>query len=41
MNIEKGPLKLPSSVSAEAKSLLLNLLHRNPLKRLGSGELGS
>jgi serine/threonine protein kinase len=30
-------LKLPSSISNEAKSLLISLLNRNPNRRLGAG----
>mmetsp|Transcript_16589 Transcript_16589/g.14430 ORF Transcript_16589/g.14430 Transcript_16589/m.14430 type:complete len:145 (+) Transcript_16589:1687-2121(+) len=37
-NIEKAPLKIPSYLSTEAKSLLKGLLQRNPTKRLGSGK---
>jgi len=37
-NIEKAPLKLPASLSADSKSLLKHLLQRNPAKRLGSGK---
>jgi len=37
LNIERAPLKLPSSLSAEAKDLIVKLLDRNPIKRLGSG----
>ncbi|TNV85463.1 hypothetical protein FGO68_gene6274 [Halteria grandinella] len=36
-NIQKGVLKLPASISNEAKSLLISLLNRNPNKRLGAG----
>ena len=32
-NIEKGKLKIPKYLSAEAKKCLLKMLHRNPLKR--------
>ncbi|CDW74610.1 protein kinase domain containing protein [Stylonychia lemnae] len=35
-NIQKGVLKLPASISHEAKSLLISLLNRNPNKRLGA-----
>eukprot|EP00357_Protocruzia_adherens_P011431 CAMPEP_0115013506 /NCGR_PEP_ID=MMETSP0216-20121206/25454_1 /TAXON_ID=223996 /ORGANISM="Protocruzia adherens, Strain Boccale" /LENGTH=841 /DNA_ID=CAMNT_0002382929 /DNA_START=885 /DNA_END=3410 /DNA_ORIENTATION=- len=35
-NIERGVLRVPSSLSTEAKSLLKGLLIRNPLKRLGA-----
>ncbi|EAS04466.2 Serine/Threonine kinase domain protein (macronuclear) [Tetrahymena thermophila SB210] len=37
-NIEKAPLKIPSYLSNEARSLLKALLQRNPAKRLGSGK---
>jgi len=30
-------LKLPASISHEAKSLLISLLNRNPNRRLGAG----
>lgn len=36
-NLQKGVLKLPKSISNEAKSLLISLLNRNPRKRLGAG----
>jgi serine/threonine protein kinase len=36
-NIQKGPLKLPNFLSKEARSLLIGLMNRNPLKRLGAG----
>ena len=35
-NIKKGPLKLPHNISADAKNLIISLLNRNPLKRLGA-----
>ena len=37
-NIEGGPLRLPHYLSAEAKDLLVQLLNRNPNKRLGAGK---
>ena len=37
-NIQLAPLKLPYTLSSEAKSLIVGLLNRNPLKRLGSGK---
>ena len=40
-NIQRGPLKLPVSMSPDAKNLIVNLLNRNPSKRLGSGSDGS
>lgn len=36
-NIQRGPLLIPSSLSHEAKTLLIGLLSKNPLKRLGAG----
>ncbi|CAD8094460.1 unnamed protein product [Paramecium primaurelia] len=35
-NIRKGPLKIPRSLSNEAKSFIVALLNRDPNKRLGS-----
>jgi serine/threonine protein kinase len=40
-NIINGPLKLPRSISAEAKNLMVSLLNRNPTKRLGAGPEGA
>jgi serine/threonine protein kinase len=42
-NIVNGKLKLPRNISAEVKSLIIQLLNRNPVKRLGSkpGEQGA
>lgn len=40
-NIEKGPLKLPVSMSTNAKNIIVNLLNRNPSKRLGAGQDGA
>jgi serine/threonine protein kinase len=40
-NIQKGPLKLPISMSQNAKNLIVNLLNRNASKRLGAGEEGA
>eukprot|EP01015_Nassula_variabilis_P031163 TRINITY_DN6997_c0_g1_i1.p1 TRINITY_DN6997_c0_g1~~TRINITY_DN6997_c0_g1_i1.p1 ORF type:complete len:255 (+),score=46.12 TRINITY_DN6997_c0_g1_i1:68-832(+) len=40
-NIETGPLKIPSTMSEDAKSLIVSLLQRNPAKRLGSGKRDS
>ena len=40
-NIQRGPLKLPISMSAEAKSIIVHLLNRNPSKRLGAGADGA
>ena len=36
-NILSGPLRIPHTMSMEARDLILNLLNRNPKKRLGSG----
>lgn len=35
-NIQRGKLKIPTSLSGDARSLLKELLNRDPLKRLGS-----
>ena len=40
-NIINGPLKLPKSISTEAKNLMVSLLNRNPTRRLGSGPDGA
>jgi serine/threonine protein kinase len=40
-NIMNGPLKLPRSISTEAKNLMVSLLNRNPTKRLGAGPEGA
>lgn len=42
-NIINGKLKLPRNISAEAKSIIIGLLNRNPSKRLGCspGEEGA
>lgn len=37
-NIESAPLKLPVFFSENAKKLVIALLTRNPLKRLGAGK---
>jgi len=37
-NIQTAPLKLPVSLSADVKTLIIGLLNRNPTKRLGSGK---
>ena len=34
-NIQTGPLQLPKSMSPELKDLLMRLLSRNPIERLG------
>jgi serine/threonine protein kinase len=36
-NIQGGPLKIPHTMSEQARGLILQLLNRNPLKRLGAG----
>jgi len=36
-NIKSGPLKLPNFLTNEARDLIIQLLNRNPAKRLGSG----
>ena len=36
-NIRTGPLRIPTSISKQAKDLIINLLNRNPKKRLGAG----
>jgi len=36
-NIMSGPLRIPQSMSLEARDFILNLLNRNPKKRLGAG----
>ena len=40
-NIMEGPLKLPRSISSEAKNLMVSLLNRNPSRRLGAGPEGA
>lgn len=35
-NILTGPLRIPHTMSMEARDLILNLLNRNPNKRLGA-----
>jgi serine/threonine protein kinase len=40
-NIQRGPLKLPSFLTEDARQLLIALLNRNPEKRLGSGPKGA
>jgi serine/threonine protein kinase len=40
-NIINGPLKLPRSISPEAKNLMVSLLNRNPTRRLGAGPEGA
>ena len=36
-NILSGPLKIPQTMSTDARDLILALLNRNPKKRLGAG----
>jgi len=36
-NIKCGPLQVPSDMSSEALDLIVNLLNRDPTRRLGSG----
>jgi serine/threonine protein kinase len=36
-NIQGGPLKIPHTMNPEARNLILMLLNRNPMKRLGAG----
>jgi serine/threonine protein kinase len=36
-NIQSGPLKIPHTMSETARNLILQLLNRNPIKRLGAG----
>ena len=40
-NIQKGVLRIPASLSDEAKNLIVSLLNRNPSKRLGAGPDGA
>lgn len=40
-NIQTGPLRIPHTMSLEARDLILNLLNRNPKKRMGAGEADS
>ena len=37
-NIQRGKLRIPNSLSLEARGFLKDLLHRDPNKRLGSGK---
>jgi Protein kinase domain/Ankyrin repeats (3 copies) len=37
-NIQRGKLKIPSTISGEAKNLIKNLLQRDPGKRLGASK---
>lgn len=36
-NIQTGPLKIPHTMSIDARNLILQLLNRNPMRRLGAG----
>lgn len=40
-NIQSGPLRIPHTMSLDARDLILNLLNRNPRKRLGASEADS
>lgn len=40
-NIINGALKLPRGLSDEARDIILKLLSRNPLNRLGAGPTGA
>lgn len=40
-NIKNGALKLPASMSDNAKDLIVQLLNRNPITRLGAGPTGA
>ena len=40
-NIINGALKLPRGLSEEARDIVLKLLNRNPLNRLGAGPTGA
>lgn len=40
-NIQSGPLRIPHTMSLDARDLILNLLNRNPKKRLGASEADS
>lgn len=40
-NIQTGPLRIPHTMSLEARDLILNLLNRNPKKRIGASEKDS
>eukprot|EP00347_Sterkiella_histriomuscorum_P010547 403375863 len=41
LGIQKGPLMIPAQFTDEAKTLLIGLLSKNPMKRLGSGPRGA
>ena len=40
-NIQKGVLRIPTSLSEDAKLLIVALLNRNPSRRLGAGPSGA
>jgi serine/threonine protein kinase len=40
-NIQSGPLRIPHTMSLDARDLILNLLNRNPKKRMGASEADS
>lgn len=40
-NIQKGVLRIPASLSEDAKNLIVSLLNRNPSRRLGAGPEGA
>ena len=40
-NIQTGPLRIPHTMSLEARDLILNLLNRNPKKRMGASDQDS
>lgn len=40
-NIINGALRLPKNLSSEVQNLILRLLKRNPLDRIGAGPLGA
>lgn len=40
-NIQKGVLRIPTSLSEDCKLLIVALLNRNPSKRLGAGPGGA
>jgi serine/threonine protein kinase len=40
-NIINGALKLPKGLSEDARDIILKLLNRNPLNRLGAGPSGA
>ena len=40
-NIKQGPLRIPHTMSKVARDLILNLLNRNPKKRMGASSRDS